>query len=207
MTRTIYLCLITLGMLAGIGASGGTVSGKIQVPQTASATGDSSDNGQENVVIWLEGREVPKAPDAVLQILQKNLQFSPDFLVATKGQKVELPNDDDVAHNVYSFTGANRFNLGIYPRGESRSITLGESGIVDLFCSMHARIFVVPSVYFVSRHPGQSFSINDVPAGKYTLKAWNERSHMFVRTIIVPQKGGVVENISLENGLSVTAKE
>ena len=211
MRTTICLFLTLLCLLTAIGASAGTVSGKIQLGLTAATTTNASENDKENVVIWLEGQEESKPPDTVLQIVQEDLQFSPDFLVAMKGQKVELPNNDDVAHNVYSFTGANQFNLGIYPKGESRFITLNETGIVDLFCSihrhMHARIFVVPSAYFVSRHPGQNFSITDVPPGKYTLKAWNERSHMFVKIITVPKKGTIIENIGPEGGVNVAAQE
>jgi hypothetical protein len=138
-----------------------------------------------------------------LKISQRNLQFSPEFAVAVKGQKVDMPNDDDVAHNVFSFTGMNQFNLGVYAKGEFRSVSFDKTGIVDVFCSihhqMHARIFVVPTRYFVSSVPGQSFTINDVPPGRYVLKAWHERSRMLERTVVVPKSGVVTENVVLEN--------
>lgn len=184
-------------------ASAGTVSGKIRLASaTSTAAGTPAD--KENVVIWLEGQGDSKPPESAVKISQHNLQFSPDFLVAVKGQRVDMPNDDDVAHNVFSFTGMNQFNLGIYAKGEYRSITFDKTGIVDLFCSihrqMHARIFVVPTRHFASSMPGKSFSIADVPPGKYTLKAWHERSRMVERTVIVPKTGVVTENVVLENG-------
>jgi len=192
-------------VFATLPANAGTVSGKIRLGNVASTgTGTSQAAGEkENVVIWLEGQDQGKPPETALKISQKNLQFSPDFLVAVKGQKVDMPNDDDVAHNVFSFTGMSQFNLGVYAKGEFRSVSFDKTGIVDVFCSihrqMHARIFVVPTRYFVSSVPGQTFSIKDVPPGRYVLKAWHERSRMLERTVVVPKNGAVTENVVLEN--------
>jgi hypothetical protein len=44
-----------------------------------------------------------------------------------------MPNDDDVVHNAYSFTGLNQFNLGLYAKGESRTVVFDHTGIVDVF--------------------------------------------------------------------------
>jgi plastocyanin len=185
-------------------AGAGTVTGKIRLDKVASASAGAPAGEKEHVVIWLEGQDESKPPQDAVRISQRNLQFSPEFLIAVKGQRVDMPNDDDVAHNVFSFTGINTFNLGIYAKGEYRSVTFDKTGIVDLFCSihhqMHARIFVVPTRYFAGAFPGQSFSINDVPPGKYILKAWHERSRMLERTVIVPRTGAVTENLLLEPG-------
>ena len=74
---------------------------------------------------------------------------------------------------------------------------------MDIFVSihrqMHARIFVVPTRYFANSLPGQSFTINDVPPGKYVLKAWHERSRMMERMVIVPKAGGLIEDVVLES--------
>jgi len=104
-----------------------------------------------------------------------------------------MPNDDDVVHNVYSFTGQNQFNLGLYAKGESRTVVFDQTGIVDVFCSihhhMHARVFVVPTKYFANGMPGHSFTLADVPPGKYVLKAWHQRSRMLQKIIVVPASG------------------
>jgi plastocyanin len=184
-------------------ANAGTVTGKIRLGHVSSTGTNQAAGEKENVVIWLEGQDDGKPPETALKISQRNLQFSPDFLVAVKGQKIDMPNDDDVAHNVFSFTGMSQFNLGIYAKGEFRSVTLDKPGIVDVFCSihrqMHARIFVVPTRYFVSSIPGQSFAINNVPPGKYVLKAWHERSRMLERMVVIPKNGDLVEDVVLES--------
>jgi hypothetical protein len=89
---------------------------------------------------------------------------------------------------------------------------VGESstGMVDLLCSihksMHARIFVVPNRYFGTALPGQSYTINNVPPGRYILKAWRERSPMLQKGVVVPQNGTLVENLALETGLQTASQ-
>lgn len=201
--------LVAMGSMFSVPANAGGVSGKIRLVNSSAGGNGATLGDKEAVVIWLEGQEEPKPPETPVRISQRNLQFSPDFLVAVKGQKVEMPNDDDVAHNVYSFTGMNQFNLGVYAKGEYRSVTFDKTGIVDVFCSihhqMHARVFVVPTRYFASILPGQSFNINEVPAGKYVLKVWHERSRMLEKTVVVPRTGVVSENLVLENNNPQTA--
>jgi len=201
--RRLIVAASVLSVFAVVPVNAGTVSGKIKLGNVSATSTSQAVGEKENVVIWLEGQDQSKPPDTALKISQKNLQFSPDFLVAVKGQKIDMPNDDDVAHNVFSFTGMSQFNLGVYAKGEFRSVSFDETGIVDVFCSihrqMHARIFVVPTRYFVNSVPGQSFTISDVPPGRYVLKAWHERSRMLERTVVVPRSGVITENVVLEN--------
>ncbi|HEX7287667.1 MAG TPA: plastocyanin/azurin family copper-binding protein [Candidatus Angelobacter sp.] len=199
--------LATLGLLCAASAHAGTVSGKVRLANPAGA------GAKEAVVVWLEGQDRPKPPEGSVRIAQKNLQFSPGFVVAVQGQKIEMPNYDDVSHNVYSFTGMNQFNLGVSAKGDYRSLTFGKAGIVDVFCSihhqMHSRVFVVPTRYFASIMPGQPFNIADVPPGKYVLKVWHERSRMLEKTVIVPRTGVLSQNLVLENSTApaTTAKQ
>lgn len=212
MNRPMIILGAALGLF-GLPASAGSITGKIRLANVTGASSNPAAGENENVVIWLESQEEnAKPPDtAALRISQHNLQFSPDFVVAVKGQKIEMPNDDNVAHNVYSFAGANQFNLGIYGKGEDRSVTFENTGVVDIYCSlhpqMHARAFVVPTPYFVRSLPGQSFTINDVPPGRYVLKAWHERSRMLSKTIVVSKTGTVTENLVLERALPTTSKK
>ena len=196
--------LVAFGMLSIAPAHAGTISGKIKLANVSGPGANQAAGGKENVVIWLEGVHDAKPPETPVKISQHNLQFAPEFAIAVTGQKVEMPNDDDVVHNVYSFTGTSPFNLGLYGKGESRTVSFDQAGIVDVFCSihhqMHARVFVVPTKYFANSLPGHSFTMSDVPPGRYVLKAWHERSHMIEKTIIVPASGIVTSDITLETG-------
>ena len=190
--------------LLAVPANAGSVSGKIRLANVSTPASNQAAGDKENVVIWLEGARDSKPPETPIKISQKSLQFSPEFAIAVTGQKIEMPNDDNVMHNVYSFTGLNQFNLGLYSKGESRTVVFDQTGIVDVFCSihhqMHARVFVVPTKYFANGMPGHSFTLADVPAGKYVLKAWHQRSRMMEKTIVVPASGSVTADITLESG-------
>jgi hypothetical protein len=73
---------------------------------------------------------------------------------------------------------------------------------------MHARLLVVPSTYFATTLPGRSFTIPNVPAGKYTLTVWHERSRVLTKSITVPANGTATENIQLDNEHALsTAKD
>lgn len=133
-------------------------------------------------VVFLDtarGDLVFETPKAVLRISQKNAQFEPPFLVVARGQTVEMPNDDTIFHNVFSFSKPNELDLGLYPNGERRSVTFREAGVVRLYCSIHesmnATIFVAPSPYHAMVEGSGAFEIHEVPAGAYRIRSWNEK--------------------------------
>ena len=57
------------------------------------------------------------------QVRQRDLQFIPSLTVVVQGTTVDFPNEDKVFHNVFSFSEAARFDLGLYKSGTSRSVT------------------------------------------------------------------------------------
>ncbi len=134
------------------------------------------------VVVYLEGTDSPlvTTPRArPLEIRQQDATFTPGFLAIAAGETVVMPNDDVIFHNVFSYSTPNDFDLGLYPRGESRAKTFQYPGVVRLYCSIHesmnATIFVAPSSHFAIVGAGGSFAIRDVPPGKYRLRTWNRR--------------------------------
>lgn len=46
------------------------------------------------------------------------------------GAEVVFPNQDPILHNVFSLTPDNDFDLGLYGRGEGRSVTFSTTGLV-----------------------------------------------------------------------------
>ena len=121
------------------------------------------------------------------------MQFSPRVLTVVAGQTVTFPNEDDVAHNVFSMSSAKKFKLGIYPKGDTREVTFEKAGIIDLFCSihrhMHAVIVVTPSEHFTETALGEKYSISGIPAGEYDVKAWNAAYKSVTVKVTVPASG------------------
>ena len=114
---------------------------------------------------------------ATAEIVQSNHTIRPRLTVVRVGTTVAFPNEDDVFHNLFSLSGAGRFNLGRYPPGESRSRVFAAAGVVRMFCDIHSEmegtILVLDTPYFVRPGPDGSYEIRNVPDGRYTLVAWD----------------------------------
>lgn len=135
-------------------------------------------------------------PSAVPEMRQADARFDPPFLVVTAGQRVSLPNHDPIYHNVFSYSKPNAFDLGLYPQGETRTVTLRHPGVVRTYCSIHesmsGTILVAPSPWYAVAAPPGSFEIRGVPAGSYRLRVWNARLPLATRSVRV-QAGAAAE--------------
>ena len=68
---------------------------------------------------------------------QKDKAFSTDKLTIKAGDTVNFENQDPFFHNVFSLSDAATFDLGSYPKGESKSVTFDNPGTVDVECAIH----------------------------------------------------------------------
>lgn len=176
--------------LAFAGDVRGTVTGAKSVP-----------DAKKLVVVWIEGPVAGKPQSDKPTISQSGVQFSPRVLTVVAGQTVTFPNEDDVAHNVFSLAQSKKFKLGIYPKGETRDVTFEKAGVIDLFCSihrhMHAVIVVTPNEFHTETQLGGNFEIKGVPPGKHKLKVWNAGHKIATQEIEVPESGEVVVQAAL----------
>lgn len=129
-------------------------------------------------VVYLEGDFAKPVPKGTQQIAQKNLGFFPALLAIQTGTTVEFPNDDNIYHNIFSYSPAKRFDLGRYRPDERPipSVIFDKAGLVILRCDIHEHmrglILVLNTPYFVTTQPDGHFRLTNLPAGKFTLKAW-----------------------------------
>ena len=70
-------------------------------------------------------------------VTQKGKVFSKPEVTLKKGDTIVFVNDDTVAHNIYSATAGNDFNLGSQPPGKSVSVTFDKPGDIDVMCAIH----------------------------------------------------------------------
>ena len=105
-------------------------------------------------------------------------RFQPRVVAVPKNTTVEFPNADPIYHNVFSVSGANRFDLGLYRSGASKPKTFEEAGLVRVYCNIHPQmvgfVMVVDSDYVTVTPPSGDFALPNVPAGARTLKVWHE---------------------------------
>jgi hypothetical protein len=123
--------------------------------------------------------------------------------VVAQGQTVEMPNDDSIYHNVFSFSVPNDFDLGLYPAGKSRSISFRHPGLVRLYCSIHegmnGTIYVTPTPWFAVADGEGRYAIRGVPAGRWRVKTWTEKLPPVERTLEIGAGPASLE-LSLANG-------
>ncbi|HEY0875360.1 MAG TPA: hypothetical protein VGD94_17930 [Vicinamibacterales bacterium] len=133
-----------------------------------------------NVVISIkDAPPVAVLPVTGATISQRDESFVPRVAAITRGSTVTFPNLDSYFHNVFSLSRGASFDLGRYPRGESRDRTFTRPGLVKVYCNLHsqmsATIVVLDHPFYTIPSADGSFVLNDVPAGRYTLGAWHER--------------------------------
>jgi len=192
------LALLGWPLLPAAGEEGetGDVRGRVRLEVEGTRVADAGP-----IVAYLEplgGVPAPPVPGAVPKVYQKDARFSPQFLAIAAGQSVAMPNDDAIYHNVFSYSTPNDFDLGLYPAGESRTVTFRHAGVVRTYCSIHesmsGTIFVAPTRYFAVMRASGDFEIRDVAPGRYKLTTWCERLPAVTREIQVqPGKGTAVE--------------
>ncbi len=177
--------LAVLGIAACLGASPAWAPAPM-VERRAALSGRvsllESDQGANDVgqtVLWLEGAGLPPAGPLKAQVFTENKQFVPRLTVVSVGSAIAFPNHDPFNHNVFSLSEAGPFDLGLYGRGEGRSVTFSKPGVIKVFCNVHARMsaYVLVHPGGLAVHPAADggFRFNNVPPGRYTLRAWHER--------------------------------
>jgi plastocyanin len=175
----------------------GTISGAVSMTDKGGRPAvDLSD-----AVVYVDGaRALPKPAKATMTMKAK--AFVPRVLVVAVGATVDFPNEDPIFHNVFSVSGDNRFDLDLYKRPKSGSWTFQHPGIARVYCNIHpqmsAVVVVRDSPFFTKAATDGSFVIENVPAGKYALKAWHERGGEASIDVVVPADGKVQAQLVMD---------
>jgi plastocyanin len=134
------------------------------------------------------------AAPAKAAIVMRGKSFTPHVVVVPVGGTVEFPDEDPILHNVFSVSGENRFDLQLYKKPKTATKTFEHPGVVRVYCNIHpqmsAVVLVRDSPFFARAGADGSFSIEGVPAGRHTVKAWYERApEEAVAEVTVPETG------------------
>ena len=174
--RSMHVRLVTLtaacALVAGSSAAG-PVTGTVR---TVAAKGTAP----APAIVYAEPVDTVagRAPKR-LTLSQKNKTFLPRVLVVPVGSTVDFPNNDGIYHNVFSLSGPEPFDLGLYRAGETRPRTFSSPGTYRVFCNIHpqmsAIIVVAPSAFTTVAAPDGRFTL-DLPPGRYRVTAMSERA-------------------------------
>jgi hypothetical protein len=145
---------------------------------------------------WFFRRPAPPRPS---RIVQKDMRFFPRVLAIAAGTQVEFQNLDRVYHNAFSVSTAKRFDLGKYPPGQIDTVLFERPGVINLHCDIHPEmlgfIVVTPNHAIVRPDSVGSFVLPKLPAGNYTLHAWNPHRPELKQAFEVPNRGDVNLNL------------
>ena len=206
---------ITESQARSMDVRAGTVRGRILVDEP-------SRPARRRVRTYGGGVTIPQAPQALPRIVwireampgvsppsaatstmaQRDTTFVPAFVAVPIGGTVTFPNRDDFFHNVFSYSTGARFDLGAYPIGESKDVTFDVAGLVSVFCEVHDRmrsaILVVQNPFFAEVSDDGTFEFRGVPAGRWTVVAWDPDRGESETAIVV--RDGEVTDVELEVG-------
>ncbi len=145
---------------------------------------------REVAVVYVEdvpGGERYPPPDTNPRLNQSQMVFRPLVLPVIVGTTVDFPNNDNLYHNVFSYSQPREFDLGRYPQGRRRSVTFDTPGVVNVYCDIHsymfATILVLTNPYFSLPGDDGTYSIRNLPEGTYDLSFWYGRKKVSTRRV------------------------
>ena len=146
---------------------------------------DVKDGVLRNVVVYLDKVKSGKKFDKIeAKIDQKGCAFLPFMSVMTNGSMFEATNSDPVLHNIHTYEIMGRakktvMNVSQPKQGATtkKKIKLKRGVGMKLECDahdfMHGFVFVAKNPYYAVVAEDGTYTISDIPAGKYKVKAWH----------------------------------
>ena len=173
---------------AGVGIVKGTITfdGKPTADAVVSVEGLSS--------AQIKARTASMKPQKK-EMDQKDLKFHPTVVAIMVGDTVDFPNHDKTWHNVFSKGGANDFDLGLYPPGNTRSKKFDKPGVSRVLCNAHpnmeAFVVVKSHPFFSATDSRGLYEIKDVPLGKVRVQVWYPNLEVRSETVELVRDGEV----------------
>lgn len=161
--------------------------------------------GLQNVFVYVKevsGDFPAPAEPAVLD--QKGCHYTPHVLGVQIGQEVKILNSDKTLHNVHGMPKINAgFNFAMpkFVKKKDHKFDDAET-MVKVKCDVHpwmsSYIGVLPHPFFAVTGEDGSFEIAGLPAGDYTLIAWQEKLGTQEAQISVAADGAASQDFSFK---------
>jgi hypothetical protein len=195
---------ICASMMTSARPSGGTVSGKITyegtpakqkpidmskepscakqyaTPPTTETVVTGPNNALENVVVYISaGAPDDAAPSKAAVFTQKGCRYLPHVLAFQVNQELNVMNDDQTSHNIHPLAKINREWNKSQPPGSPPIVDkYDKAEMIPVKCNihpwMHGTFAVLKNSHFAISGEDGSFTLPNLPPGKYTVTAFHE---------------------------------
>ena len=132
---------------------------------------------KDAVVSLRAGENTPPGGAGNYTVSQKNMEFRPSVSIVPVGAKVSFSNLDPTRHHVYSFSAAKHFELKLFAKDQSRSVTFDKPGVVALGCNIHdsmtAFIYVTDSKWTAKTGADGTVRFGNAPDAAGRLSVWH----------------------------------
>ena len=150
-------------------------------PITTEGVVTGPNNTLANVVVYVSAgaSDDSSATSQAVTFTQKGCQYIPHVIALRPGQELKVVNEDQTSHNIHPMAKINReWNKSQPPGTPPLSEKFDKEEFIPVKCNVHPWMhgyFAVlkTSHYSISGEDG-SFKLPDLPAGKYTITAWQE---------------------------------
>jgi hypothetical protein len=160
----------------------------------------ASDGALQNVVVFIDISPSKAGGDPQKDNILNNTgcRYSPRILALQKGERLRVKNNDPKLHIPHSYhEDRTVFNLSLPFKGTVIDATsrIRRAGILKVVCDTHAwmlaYIHVFDHPHFAVTDERGMFTISNLPAGTYVLKAWHEDAGIRSQEITVPESGDI----------------
>jgi plastocyanin len=134
-----------------------------------------------NVVVYVSAGPEEPAPQGLREATldQQGCRYTPHVLAVRVGQDIRIANSDPLSHNIHPLAKVNREWNRIEPaQTPAFSYSYEKEEFIPVKCNLHpwmqGYIAVLKTSHFAVTHEDGTFTLPELPPGKYTVTAWHE---------------------------------
>jgi len=152
-------------------------------------------NAVQWVVVYISAGAPPSTPPTTpVRYDQKGCEYIPHVAAFEVGQPLEIYNDDQTSHNIHPLARVNaEWNKSQPPGTPPLKATYDKPEFIAVKCNvhpwMHGYFAVLGTSHFAVTGNDGTFSLKDLPPGKYTVTAWHEKFGTATQEVTVAEGG------------------